>query len=121
MQHKKLELTLIVGDVDPMRTQRIGETLKAAFPDLLHMDIVDESHMHAGRKGQESHFKILVVAPSFKNSSRVQRQRQVQELLKDEFELGLHALSLRLLTPAEAPPEIQSPFQSPNCAGSKDK
>ncbi len=103
-----------------MRSQRIQETLQSAFPDLLYIDIVDESHMHAGRKGQESHFKILMVSPSFENLSRVQRQRHIHGLLKNEFELGLHALSLRLLTPSEAP-HIQNPFQSPNCVGSKEK
>ena len=103
-----------------MRSQRIQEILKTAFPDLLLLDIVDESHMHAGRAGQESHFKILMVSSAFTNLSRVQRQRQVQDLLKEEFESGLHALSLRLLTPAEAP-DLLSSFESPNCLGSKEK
>jgi len=103
-----------------MRAQRMQEKLNSAFSDLLQFEIVDESHMHAGRAGQESHFKILLVSPSFENSSRVQRQRRVQDLLKNEFDLGLHALSLRLLTPAEAA-QMQSTFSSPNCSSTKNK
>lgn len=103
-----------------MRADRIQETLKKTYPEIVQMDITDESHMHAGRTGQESHFKILLITPSFQDQNRVQRQRQVQDLLKSEFQNGLHALSLRLLTPSEAQKQ-QDSFQSPNCAGSKQK
>ena len=81
--------------------RKIAEALS---PDAL--EIVDESHLHAGhagaRPGGDSHFKVLIVADAFAGKSRVDRQRLVNGLLADEFAAGLHALSLTTLTPEEA-------------------
>ncbi len=100
-----------------MRFDRIQKTLQSSFPELSHLEITDESHMHAGRQGQESHFKILLVASEFEGQTRVMRQRRLNQLLKDEFEQGLHALTMRLLTPEEFAKQ-STKFQSPNCQGS---
>ena len=71
----------------------------------LRLEIVDESHKHAGhagaRAGGESHFRILVVAGAFENRSRIQRQQMVYALLKEQFDQGLHALAMTTLTPSE--------------------
>lgn len=98
-----------------MRADRIAQAIHSAFPDREHLDIIDESDQHAGRKGQESHFKILLIAPSFSGQSRVERQRFLHKILQAEFDSGLHALSLRLLTPEEA--KTSGVFQSPDCQG----
>ena len=98
-----------------MRVERIKTSIQNSM-DPQHMEIVDESHMHAGRAGQESHFKLLVVSESFLGKSRVQRQRSVNELMKIEFDQGLHALSMRLLTPEEYARQT-SKFETPDCAG----
>ena len=70
------------------------------------LEIVDESHLHAGhagaRPGGDSHFKVLIVTDAFAGKSRVDRQRMINDLLADEFAAGLHALSLTTLTPEEA-------------------
>jgi BolA protein len=100
-----------------MRRERIEQALTRTFPQSLRLEITDESHLHAGRAGQESHFKLLIVDSGFAGVSRVERQRQINDLLKQEFSLGLHALSFRLLTPEEA--EASGEFRSPNCQGSR--
>ena len=87
------------------RAERIRAAIEAALqPNTL--DIEDESHLHAGhagaREGGETHYKVTVVSPAFAGQSRVARQRIVYGLLDKEFEGGLHALSLRALTPEEA-------------------
>jgi BolA protein len=70
------------------------------------LEIVDESAKHAGhagaRPGEQTHFRLMVVSSAFENLSRVARQRKVYGLLEGEFSAGLHALSLRALTPEEA-------------------
>ncbi len=99
-----------------MRIQRIEKLIRQNYEPLQTLEIEDESHQHAGRQGQESHFKILVVSSQFSGVSRVQRQRQLNQLLKSEFDLGMHALSMRLLTPEEFEKQT-SQFQSPNCQG----
>ena len=43
----------------------------------------------------ETHFRVEIVADVFAGQSRVARQRQVYALLADEFDAGLHALSIR--------------------------
>lgn len=100
-----------------MRYARIEEILKNAFQ-IHQLEIVDESHQHSGRAGQESHFKILLVSDDFLNMSRIQRQRKVNQLLDDEFQKGLHALTLRLLTSDEQGKQT-SDFVSPNCQSLK--
>jgi len=102
-----------------VRVERIKSQLDNQFPDKQIIEIVDESHQHAGRAGQESHFKILVVSGSFDGQSRVQRQRQINQLLKPEFDSGLHALSMRLLTPEEYAKQTQK-FETPDCQGGGD-
>lgn len=96
------------------RAQRIQNQLVSLSP--IHFELENESDQHAGPKGRETHFKLLIVSSLFENQSRVDRQRQVFDLLKNEMQTGLHALSLRALTPQEWEKQnLQNPFQSPEC------
>jgi BolA protein len=86
------------------RAERIERLLTDALsPERL--EIVDESHLHAGhagaREGGETHYRVLVVADSFEGENRVARQRRINAALDGEFASGLHALSIRALTPKE--------------------
>ncbi len=87
----------------------IGESIREKISEALSpavLDIVDESHMHAGhagsRPGGDSHFRVRIVAAAFAGQSRIERQRLINGLLADEFAAGLHALSLTTQTPDEA-------------------
>jgi len=87
----------------------IGESIREKISEALSpavLDIVDESHMHAGhagsRPGGDSHFRVRIVAAAFAGQSRIERQRLINGLLADEFTAGLHALSLTTQTPDEA-------------------
>lgn len=79
--------------------------LSAAFAPA-EVAILDDSHRHAGHAGAapggETHYTVQVVSPAFAGQSRVARSRAVHAALAGEFGAGLHALSLRLLTPEEA-------------------
>lgn len=75
------------------------------------LEIEDDSGRHAGhhheggvdgRAGGESHFNITVVSAAFEGQGRVQRQRAVNALLREELAGPVHALSIRALTPDEA-------------------
>jgi BolA protein len=83
---------------------RIEAKLTAAFRPL-ELDIHDQSHLHQGHAGSpgtgESHFKIRVVAELFDGMSRLERQRKVNEALKEELAGPVHALSAELLAPRE--------------------
>lgn len=71
----------------------------------IRLEIVDESHRHAGHAGAnpegESHFRLTVVAQAFEGKSRVDRQRLVYGALRDLMASRIHALALTTLTPAE--------------------
>lgn len=91
---------------------------KAFSPQLLELENESQNH-HRG--GDETHFKMLVVSVAFQGLSRVERQRQVQLLLDQERAQGLHALTLRLLTPEEwDKSKDRLSFQSPKCASDED-
>ncbi len=110
----------LIGNDQLSRFERIEAKIKAEFDDWEFFSLIDESHQHAGRKGMESHFKLLLVSDSFSGQGRVQRHRKVQDLLEEEFSQGLHALTLRLLTSKEYSPQTENEFQSPQCRGSKN-
>ncbi len=79
--------------------------LRAQFAPI-HFALTDESAKHAGHAGTrpagETHYRLAMVSTAFEGQSRVARQRLVYQALREEFDTGLHALSLDLKTPAEA-------------------
>mmetsp|Transcript_24890 Transcript_24890/g.45691 ORF Transcript_24890/g.45691 Transcript_24890/m.45691 type:complete len:165 (+) Transcript_24890:71-565(+) len=84
----------------------IGQkVMKALSPDRLWLH--DDSASHRGHRGvadantPETHFRLEVVAESFKGMARVKRQQKIYDLLQEEFAAGLHALELQCRTPEE--------------------
>ena len=82
----------------------IEEKLTVAYaPEVL--EIIDESHLHAGHNEAaaqgETHFRVRMTAAAFDGVSRLDRQRQVLDLLADELAGPVHALALKLTSPAE--------------------
>lgn len=72
-----------------------------------HVDLVDESAMHAGHAAMkglaagETHFRLTVVAEAFRGLPRVQRQRLVYRILAEELAGPVHALAVTAITPEE--------------------
>jgi BolA protein len=84
--------------------QHITTKLQQAFaPESL--DVVDESHLHEGhaghRPGGETHFRVYIVSQAFDGKSRVERHRMINQVLADELAGSVHALALKVQTPAE--------------------
>ena len=73
----------------------------------LELDVIDESARHAGHAGArpegETHFRVRIVSPVFDGLNRVARQRRVHEILAEELNTRVHALSIDAKTPKEAP------------------
>ena len=83
-------------------TDRIRDKLTAAFsPEAL--EVTDQSERHRGhggwREGGETHFDVRITAAAFAGMGRVQRQRAVNDALREELAGPVHALSIS----AEAP------------------
>jgi BolA protein len=67
----------------------------------MHLEVLDESHMHNVPAGAESHFKVLAVSELFAGEKLIDRHRRVNALVRDELAGGLHALAIHAWTPQE--------------------
>lgn len=83
----------------------------------VHIDVLNESHMHSVPKGSESHFKVTLVSEAFVGKRQVQRHQAIYAALAGEFEQGLHALALHTFSPTEWQADINQVPDSPNCLG----
>jgi BolA protein len=85
------------------RRARIEKELRERLA-AVHVDVIDESHLHAGHVGSRDgggHFRAVVVSTRFEGITPVERQRLVYEALEDAMGSEIHALSMRTLTPAQ--------------------
>jgi BolA protein len=95
------ETTKTRGTAD--RRARIEEKLRERL-DARHVEVIDESHLHAGHAGAAAgggHFRALVVTGRFSGENAVARQRRVYAALEDEMGSEIHALSIVARTPEE--------------------
>lgn len=85
------------------RLERLTERLQALEPD--HLEVVDDSHHHAGHAGAadgRGHFSVLVVSNRFAGLRQVHRHRLVYDAVGDLMVTDVHALSIHALAPGEA-------------------
>lgn len=86
------------------RRERIISLLEKKFSDSF-IEVSDDSHLHADHspsaKSGGTHFTIKIVSEKFSNINRIERHRMVMSLLEEEFESGLHAASLNLISSKE--------------------
>lgn len=70
-----------------------------------HLDVIDESHLHAGhaghRPGGGTHYRVYIVSSAFSGKSRVERHRMVNTQLAEALAGSVHALALTALAPGE--------------------
>ena len=86
------------------RGERLVERLQALEPD--HLEVVDDSHHHAGHAGAadgRGHFTVSVVSKRFAGQNTLRRHRLVYEAVGDMMITDIHALSIEALAPGEAP------------------
>jgi BolA protein len=99
------------------RQERLTQILTQEFqPEFLRL--VNESHQHSVPAKSETHFQLVLVSEKFEGQSKVQRSRRVHEVLHEELQTGLHALTQRLMSPSEWA-KVKDGFEmkSPPCHG----
>ncbi len=87
---------------------RVSEIIEKKLIEALSptkLDVIDESHKHAGHAGAnpegESHFNVKIVSGIFEGKSRLERQRMVFQAISEEMSGPVHALSLQTIAPSE--------------------
>jgi len=88
-----------VSDIESLVRERL------AFLSPLRLELIDESAQHAGHAGAGNggHYRLLIVSPQFAGKTTLQRHRIIYDALGELMQCRIHALSIRSLTPEEAP------------------
>ncbi|MEE2969154.1 MAG: BolA/IbaG family iron-sulfur metabolism protein [Pseudomonadota bacterium] len=87
----------------------------ALVPD--HLEVINESHMHHGGAGAESHFKLVIVSTKFEGKTLIKRHQAVNAILATELRDDIHALSMETLTAADWEKRGGAIMSSPQCLG----
>jgi BolA protein len=90
-----------------LSTQSVREQIVQRLHSLqpLRLEVIDESHLHAGHAGaadhalrtgatEGTHFELTIVSPLFAGHPPVARHRMVYELLGDLMKTRIHALKI---------------------------
>ncbi|KAL3512427.1 hypothetical protein ACH5RR_025144 [Cinchona calisaya] len=89
------------------RASRIKSKLQSALEATV-VEVEDVSYQHAGHVAvkdsgaNETHFNVKIISDKFDGQNLVKRHRMVYDLLSDELQSGLHAISIKANTPKEA-------------------
>lgn len=88
-----------MSDIEALLRERL------AFLEPLRFEVIDDSALHAGHAGarEGGHFRLLIVSPRFSGKTTLQRHRIIYDALGELMRSRIHALSIRSLTPEEAP------------------
>jgi BolA protein len=85
------------------------ERIKSILTEKLHpahLEVRDDSVKHAGhagaRAGGETHYEVIIEAECFRGVSKIQRHQMIYKLLTEEFNTGLHALTIKAQAIEEA-------------------
>ncbi|MCZ6803371.1 MAG: BolA family transcriptional regulator [Proteobacteria bacterium] len=67
------------------------------------LNIIDESHLHAGHSGHggAGHFQVRIVSDKFDGQATLARHRMVYAALENMMNTEIHALSIKALSPTE--------------------
>ncbi|MBP6458315.1 MAG: BolA family transcriptional regulator [Pseudoxanthomonas sp.] len=84
------------------RIERIREALAALQP--VTLDVVDDSHKHAGHEGARDgrgHFTVRIVSPVFAGKAPLARHRAIYAALGEMMQTDIHALAIEAKAPGE--------------------
>jgi BolA protein len=89
---------------EPITADRVEAALRAAISPLEALEVIDESHRHAGHAGAGvgTHWRVRLVSSALTGLGRVARHRLVYDALRPLIEQGIHALAIEARAPAEA-------------------
>lgn len=77
---------------------------RVATLEPISLDIIDESHKHAGHAGARDgggHYVLNIVSAQFSGKNTVARHRMIYSALGELMKREIHALTIRAQTPEE--------------------
>ena len=81
------------------RKKRIYKILSDNLKEF-SIQIIDNSHLHIGHNEfdgkKETHLKIILTSRNSVKIDRINIHRQINRLLKNEYNSGLHSLEIKL-------------------------
>ena len=102
-----------------MKTISIEKEITAKLSTVFypeHLELLNESHMHAGL-ATDSHFNLILVSQAFEGLKKVQRHQAVYKVLAEELAGPVHALALHLYSRTEWDISAKEIQKSPYCEG----
>jgi len=63
-----------------------------------YLEIIDDSHLHAGHAGAKSgkgHFTVIITSPAFSGMRVLKQHQAVYQALGDMMETDIHALIIK--------------------------
>lgn len=84
------------------RVKKMGARLAALEP--VSLEIVDESHEHAGHAGTRDgggHYALRIASMQFIGKNRMARHRMIYSALGEMMKRDIHALNIQAHTPDE--------------------
>jgi BolA protein len=79
--------------------QKIYKEFSPTFFEIINNSHLHNSHFKAPNQDfhNQTHFLIKISAPIFAKQKKLDIHRQINNLLKDEFAQGLHALEIKII------------------------
>ena len=90
--------------MNAVTAERVEAALRAALQPTA-LEVLDDSHLHAGHAGAKEgrHFTVRVTSHAFTGLSLVARHRLVYDALRLLVAEGIHALAIEACTPPSDP------------------
>ena len=82
------------------RMQRINNLLSNKFTNF-SVEVRDNSHLHVGHNNfdgeNETHIQVLLSINSNEKINRLNIHREINDILKNEFDTGMHSLEISII------------------------
>ena len=87
-----------------MHAERIQKAIeKLQVLDPIHLEVIDESHLHIGHAGAQSgmsHIRIKVSSHQFSGLTRLQQHQKIYQILGTMMTTDFHAVAIEITPPA---------------------
>lgn len=88
-----------------IHSQRIQKVIDRLTKDLnpIHLNVIDESHLHVGHPGAQSgqsHIRIKISCKAFSNKGLIEKHKLIYKSLGTLMETDLHAVAIEVMPTA---------------------